>query len=54
MRPSVPASQPDLSASLFLALPRHIRGRPETGDKIMAALAKAGVEFIAENYGGQG
>jgi transcriptional regulator with XRE-family HTH domain len=32
----------------------ELGGRPETGDKIMAALGKAGVEFIAENGGGPG
>lgn len=31
-----------------------IGGRPETGDAIVAALEKAGVEFIAENGGGAG
>ena len=29
-------------------------GRPVTGEKIVAALEKAGVEFIAENGGGVG
>jgi hypothetical protein len=31
-----------------------IGGRPETGDKLRAALERAGVEFIAENGGGAG
>jgi predicted transcriptional regulator len=29
-------------------------GRPATGEKIIAALEKAGVEFIAEDNGGAG
>src|SRR6202045_3091863 len=32
----------------------ELGGRPETGEKIIAALEKAGVEFIAENGGGPG
>jgi hypothetical protein len=32
----------------------EIGGRPETGEKIQAALEAAGVEFIAENGGGAG
>ena len=32
----------------------ELGGRPETGEKIVAALEKAGVEFIAENGGGPG
>jgi predicted transcriptional regulator len=31
-----------------------VGGRPETGAKLVAALEKAGVEFIAENGGGAG
>jgi predicted transcriptional regulator len=31
-----------------------IGGRAETGDKLIAALQKAGVEFITENGGGAG
>jgi predicted transcriptional regulator len=31
-----------------------IGGKPETGEKIRAALEAAGVEFIAENGGGAG
>jgi transcriptional regulator with XRE-family HTH domain len=31
-----------------------IGGRPETGETLVAALEKAGVEFIAENGGGAG
>lgn len=31
-----------------------IGGRPETGEALVAALEKAGVEFIAENGGGAG
>jgi hypothetical protein len=29
-------------------------GRPETGDALVAALEKGGIEFIAENGGGAG
>ena len=32
----------------------ELGGWPETGEKIIAALEKAGVEFIAENGGGPG
>ncbi|HEY8006031.1 MAG TPA: helix-turn-helix transcriptional regulator [Methylocella sp.] len=32
----------------------ELGGRPETGDKIISALVKGGVEFIAENGGGPG
>lgn len=32
----------------------QIAGRPNTGEKIRAALEKAGVEFIDENGGGRG
>ena len=31
-----------------------VGGRAETGDALVAALEKAGVEFIAENGGGAG
>jgi predicted transcriptional regulator len=31
-----------------------IGGRPETGAALVAALEKAGIEFIAENGGGAG
>lgn len=31
-----------------------VGGRPETGEALVAALEKAGVEFIAENGGGAG
>jgi predicted transcriptional regulator len=31
-----------------------VGGRPETGQALVAALEKAGVEFIAENGGGAG
>lgn len=31
-----------------------IGGRPETGEALVTALEKAGVEFIAENGGGAG
>jgi transcriptional regulator with XRE-family HTH domain len=31
-----------------------IGGRPETGEALVAALEKAGVEFVAENGGGAG
>ena len=32
----------------------EVGGRPETGDALVAALEKAGVEFIRENGGGAG
>lgn len=32
----------------------EIGGRPETGEALVAALEKAGVEFISENGGGAG
>jgi predicted transcriptional regulator len=32
----------------------ELGGRPDTGDKILAALKMAGVEFIPENGGGEG
>jgi transcriptional regulator with XRE-family HTH domain len=32
----------------------HIAGRPNTAEKIRAALEKAGIEFIDENGGGRG
>ncbi len=31
-----------------------VGGRPETGEALVTALEKAGVEFIAENGGGAG
>jgi predicted transcriptional regulator len=31
-----------------------IGGRPDTSEKLLAALEKAGIEFIAENGGGAG
>jgi hypothetical protein len=31
-----------------------IGGRPETGEALVAALQKAGIEFIPENGGGAG
>ena len=31
-----------------------VGGRPETGEKLQAALEKGGVEFIPENGGGAG
>jgi len=36
------------------AVDGDIGGRPETGEALIAALEKAGVEFIAENGGGAG
>ena len=56
-------SQTDLSADLgcFRANDRRLEsqdgelgGRADTAAKIVAALEKAGVEFIAENGGGAG
>ncbi len=56
-------SQVDLAARSDVSLPTiqrleaadgNLGGRPATGEKIIAALEKAGVEFIAENGGGQG
>ncbi len=36
------------------AMDGPLGGRAETGEKIVATLEKAGVEFIAENGGGPG
>jgi hypothetical protein len=36
------------------AVDGDIGGRPETGEALVTALEKAGVEFIAENGGGAG
>ena len=36
------------------AVDGEVGGRPETGDALVAALEKAGVEFIRENGGGAG
>lgn len=36
------------------AVDGEIGGRPETGEALVTALEKAGVEFIAENGGGAG
>jgi predicted transcriptional regulator len=56
-------SQGDLSAASGVSEPTIARlesedgalgGRAETGKKLIAALEKAGVEFIAENGGGPG
>jgi transcriptional regulator with XRE-family HTH domain len=56
-------SQEDLAEKSGVSLPTIQRleaaggalgGRPETREKIMAALEKAGVEFIAEDNGGAG
>jgi predicted transcriptional regulator len=56
-------SQSDLSATSGVSEPTIARlesedgelgGRAETGKKLIAALEKAGVEFIAENGGGPG
>jgi hypothetical protein len=38
----------------FFCLPWRRRGKAETGDALVAALEKAGVEFIPENGGGAG
>jgi predicted transcriptional regulator len=56
-------SQGDLAAASGVSEPTIARlesedgpvgGRAETGEKLVAALEKAGVEFIAENGGGAG
>jgi transcriptional regulator with XRE-family HTH domain len=56
-------SQEELAGKSGVSLPTIQRleaaggdlgGRPETGEKIVAALEKAGVEFIDENGGGPG
>jgi predicted transcriptional regulator len=56
-------SQDDLAQSSGISAPTvkrleavdgDIGGRPETGEALVAALEKAGVEFIAENGGGAG
>ena len=56
-------SQGDLSAASGISEPTiarlesedgPLRGRVETGERLVAALEKAGVEFIAENGGGLG
>ena len=56
-------SQDDLASKSGVSLPTikrleandgEIGGRPETGDALIAALEKAGVEFIPENGGGAG
>jgi predicted transcriptional regulator len=56
-------SQGDLASASGVSEPTIARlesedgpvgGRAETGDKLLAALEKAGVEFIAENGGGGG
>lgn len=56
-------SQGDLASASGVSEPTIARlesedgpvgGRPETGDKLRAALEKAGVEFIEENGGGAG
>jgi predicted transcriptional regulator len=56
-------SQGDLAAASGVSEPTVARlesddgpigGRAETGEKLVAALEKAGVEFIAENGGGAG
>jgi predicted transcriptional regulator len=56
-------SQGDLAAASGISEPTVARlesddgpigGRAETGEKLVAALEKAGVQFIAENGGGAG
>jgi transcriptional regulator with XRE-family HTH domain len=57
-------SQDDLAEKSGVSIPTIKRlesadgddlgGRPETGTALVAALQKAGVEFIAENGGGAG
>ena len=56
-------SQDDLAEKSGVSVPTikrleaadgEIGGRPETGAALVAALEKAGVEFIAENGGGAG
>lgn len=56
-------SQDDLAQNSGISAPTvkrleaadgDIGGRPETGEALVAALEKAGVEFIAENGGGAG
>ena len=56
-------SQGDLAQSSKISEPTikrlesqdgELGGRADTADKIVAALEKAGVEFIAENGGGAG
>jgi transcriptional regulator with XRE-family HTH domain len=56
-------SQEELASSANLSIPTIKRleahdgplgGRTDTGDKIGAALEKAGIEFIDENGGGPG
>jgi len=56
-------SQDDLAENSGISIPTikrlesadgEIGGRAETGDALVAALEKAGVEFIPENGGGAG
>ena len=56
-------SQGDLAAASGVSEPTIARlesedgpvgGRADTGEKLVAAMEKAGVEFIAENGGGAG
>jgi predicted transcriptional regulator len=56
-------SQEDLAANSGVSVPTikrleaadgDIGGRAETGEALVTALEKAGVEFIAENGGGSG
>jgi transcriptional regulator with XRE-family HTH domain len=58
-------SQDDLAAASGISKPtigrreaidanEPIGGRPDTSERLQAALEKAGVEFIAENGGGAG
>ena len=51
------ASAADVSIPTIKRLEAHdgpLGGRTDTGDKIEAALEKAGIEFIEENGGGPG
>jgi transcriptional regulator with XRE-family HTH domain len=56
-------SQEDLAANSGVSVPTikrlesadgEIGGRAETGEALVGALEKAGIEFIAENGGGAG
>jgi predicted transcriptional regulator len=56
-------SQEDLATNSGVSVPTikrlesadgEIGGRAETGEALVAALEKAGIEFIAENGGGAG
>jgi hypothetical protein len=51
--PSKPAT-PTIGRLEAIDSDEPIGGRPETGQALIAALEKAGVEFIPENGGGAG